>query len=97
VSVDSLEYFAGVGHPHVHGSRALFSAFIAHLDASVAAVTAAGNRRPASSALRVPAEGTKTTHRAALFFVQPRTVTLWQKRRFRDLDDEFVKLRDDSR
>ena len=65
VSVDFLEYFAGVGHPHVHGSRSLLCVLVAHLDASIAAVTAAGNRRPASSALRVSAEGTKTTHRAA--------------------------------
>ncbi len=63
VSVDSIESFATIGHPHVHGSRALLSVFVPHLHPSVAAVTAAGNRCSASSALRVSVEGRKTAHR----------------------------------
>jgi hypothetical protein len=42
VPVDFIEYSAWIAHPHVHGSRALLS--LAPRDASVAAVTEAGNR-----------------------------------------------------
>ncbi len=65
MSVDSIETFPAIGHPRVHGSRPLLSVFVTHLHPSVAVVTAAGNRRPASSALHLSVERTKTAYYAA--------------------------------
>ena len=51
-----------IGHSHDHGLRPLLSNFVAHLDLSVGAITAAGNCCPASSDLRAWVEGAETAH-----------------------------------
>ena len=76
--------------------------FVPRLHLSVEAVTATGNRCPASSASAYRLTGQRpriappdrpicsvlakcrSRWRNALFFAQPRTVALWQQKRFRD-------------
>ena len=60
--VDFIENSPAIGHPHMHGSDPLISAFVAHVDISFSAVIAAGKRRSAPSALGLPVEREKTLH-----------------------------------
>ena len=52
MSLDSVEHSVAIRHPHRHGSHPLLSVIYALLQPPVAAVAAAGNRRPSSSTFR---------------------------------------------
>ncbi len=62
MSSEVIASFAVTGQPHVHDSHPLFSTFNPGLHLSVEAVTAAGDRCPAPSAVGLPVEGATTTH-----------------------------------
>ncbi len=102
-SLDSIADFGTMHNPWVYGSSNPFSARVAHILPSNAAVAAAGDCGSTPSALSLyqskgrrpriaPADRLLWSvvaklwsgWRKALFFVQPRTVIIWQKRRFRE-------------
>ena len=68
MTIDSIDIFVATGHPHVHGAPPQLPVWVANHHLSVAAITAAEDGSPASSVLRVPAEGPETSNWTSLTY-----------------------------